>query len=226
VFKEFAVFQGVRGRVQGLGGLALVCVAIAAGCASSQKQAQRPRDTGPVAAAPKQEAVDLSKPGGVGQPTADEELQSLDTNGDKQPDVFRFVVKGTTNKDGMGGKLVRKEIDLNHDGRIDIWKWFSADGVVERETFDLDFDQHIDVIAYYEKGVVVRKEAFHGGERPDTFKYYEKGRLVRVERDRLANDGKVDTWEYYEGDAIDRIGEDLDADGNVDNWIKRAQASK
>ena len=33
-------------------------------------------------------------------------------------------------------------------------------------------------------------------------------------------DGKVDNWEYWEGGQVDRIGDDLDGDGNVDRWTK------
>jgi hypothetical protein len=36
--------------------------------------------------------------------------------------------------------------------------------------------------------------------------------------------GKVDYWEYWENGAIDRIGEDLDGDGQVDRWTKGGEA--
>ena len=39
----------------------------------------------------------------------------------------------------------------------------------------------------------------------------------RVETDRNG-DGRVDTWEYYEGGKLDRIGTDNDGDGIVDKW--------
>ena len=47
--------------------------------------------------------------------------------------------------------------------------------------------------------------------------------LVRKERD-TDGDGRVDYWEYWEGDKIDRIGIDTNGDGRVDVW-KRAQAA-
>ncbi len=37
--------------------------------------------------------------------------------------------------------------------------------------------------------------------------------------------GKVDYWEYWENGVIDRIGEDLDGDGQVDRWTKGAEAT-
>lgn len=177
-----------------------------------------------------------------GTPGPDEDVQEIDFNNDAHPDVYKFYAKGTAPKDpnanaGSGGdangQLLRKETDLNRDGRIDLWNWYGRDGVIERQQYDLDFDNRIDVVVFYEKGVVVRKELYHGfADRPDTFKYYEKGKLQRVERDRFLNtgaegqDGRVDTWEYWEGDQIDRIGEDKNGDGNVDLWIKKGAPQK
>ena len=43
--------------------------------------------------------------------------------------------------------------------------------------------------------------------------------IARKERDNNG-DGRVDYWEYWEGEAVDRIGEDLDGDGQVDRWTK------
>ena len=68
----------------------------------------------------------------------------------------------------------------------------------------------------------------NGDKKPDVWTYtveakgpdgktYEK--LVRKELD-INWDGKVDYWEYWEGDQVDRVGEDLDGDGNVDKWTK------
>ena len=37
-------------------------------------------------------------------------------------------------------------------------------------------------------------------------------------------DGKLDTWEYFEKDTLDRIGRDTDADGKVDVWERAAPA--
>ena len=59
-----------------------------------------------------------------------------------------------------------------------------------------------------------------GDGRIDTWNYYDGAeKLVRKERD-VKGSGKVDYWEYWEGGAIDRIGEDLDGDGAVDRWTK------
>jgi antitoxin component YwqK of YwqJK toxin-antitoxin module len=160
---------------------------------------------------------------------AGEEVVSVDSNGDGKPDVFKFYPKGKVpadpNKPDVGSGLLRKEADLNTDGKIDVWAWYNADGTKLREAFDLDYDSKVDLIVFYEKQQVIRKEIYTAGcERPSAFKYYEKGKLARVERDRKCS-GRIDTWEYWDGDHVDRVGEDNDGDGNVDRWLKPGKKS-
>jgi len=218
--------------------LLVACLAVAVGGCSlfGPKTAPAAGTTGAAAApgadpAAAREDVSASADATVEtHPGADEEVVQLDINNDKKPDVYKFYPKGQVPKDdGSGGDAappLRKAVDLNGDGRIDLWTWFNRDASIQKQAFDLDFDGRIDELVYYEKGAVVRKELFHSfGDKPDTFKFYEKGKLVRVERDR-SNDGRIDTWEYWEGEAIDRIGEDTNGDGNVDKWIKKRQAAQ
>jgi hypothetical protein len=163
----------------------------------------------------------------AGKPATNEDVLSFDVNGDKKPDLFRFYEKGKLPTDPSrpetGGPVVRKEVDLNGDGKIDMWTWFAPDGARTKESLDLDYDGKIDETVIYEKNIRVRVEGFTSGrDRADTFKYYEKSKLVRIERDRN-NDGQIDCWEYWENETVDRIGEDNDYDGNVDQWVKPQQ---
>lgn len=197
---------------------ALAVVGAMTACASTREQA-------PGVGQPADPGSEVAKPGGFSRPEPGQGITEVDTNGDQRTDLVK-IWSGPPNavppnEDGTPGvALLRKEVDLNHDGKVDVWSTYGPDGDVTRQAYDLDFDGRIDVIAHYEKGVVVRKEVFQSsGDEPDTFKYYEKGLLQRVERDRNG-DGRIDTWEYWEGEQIDRIGEDLDGDGNVDKWIK------
>lgn len=190
----------------------VACVCVCA-CAST-REAQGPSDS------------DLpgknASPGRFSSPLPDETLIELDTNGDGRADVLQFwsAPPGSTLKDAPPPRLLRKEVDLNFDGLVDVWSHYGADGQLVRQTFDLDFDGRPDVTAHYEKGVIVKKEVFHSfGDRPDTFKYYERGKLTRIERD-TTGDGRIDTWEYWDGDTVDRVGQDVDGDGNVDKWLK------
>lgn len=149
-----------------------------------------------------------------------EKVTEYDLNGDKKPDVWSYSI---TAKDAGGkdvDRLVRKELDLNWDGKVDISRIYDEREQIVQEALDMDFDGKVDQVNFYEKGVIVRKERdMLAAGRPTSWLFFEKGRLVRKEKD-TNNDGKVDYWEYWEGDQVDRVGEDLDGDGNVDKWTK------
>jgi hypothetical protein len=198
--------------------LPVVAVAMAVACATAPVK-QTSDDAHPTDPAKQPEKKALA-----GVPGPDEDMLTIDSNGDGKADVFKYYPKGKIptdpNKPETGGPLLRAERDLNGDNRIDVWTWYNSDGTKQKESFDLDFDGKVDLIVYYEKNLVVKKEYYSSGrEKADVYKYYDKGRLVRVERDRKGN-GKIDSWEYWDGDQIDRIGEDNDGDGTVDRWIK------
>jgi len=196
-----------------------IVAGLLAACSSS-KSAQRADGTGngPATGDRLEEKI-------VQQRQANEKVTEFDLNHDKKPDVweYRVTVKDENGKDV--DRLVRKELDINWDGRVDIVRYYNDREEVVKEALDLDFDGKIDQINYYEKGVIVKKERdldFNG--RPDLWIYYEKGHIVRKERDTKGT-GKVDYWEYWENDKVDRIGEDLDGDGVVDRWIKNPNST-
>jgi hypothetical protein len=151
---------------------------------------------------------------------AEEKVVQYDLNRDGKPDVWEYYV---TIKDADGhpvDHLVRKEMDLNFDGKVDAVYWYDDKGEKVREQLDLDFDGKVDETIYFEKGQVVRKERdLNGDGKVDTWLFYEHGQLVRKERDTKGT-GRVDYWEFWENGQIDRIGEDLDGDGNVDRWTR------
>ena len=149
-----------------------------------------------------------------------EKVTEFDLNHDKRPDVWSYTVPAKTEDGKDYDRLIRKELDINWDGKVDITRTYDEHEQMEREALDLDFDGKIDQINYYEKGVLVRKERdLDYNSKPDLWIYFEKGKIVRKERD-TNNDGKVDYWEYWEGDQVDRVGEDIDGDGTVDRWTK------
>jgi hypothetical protein len=167
------------------------------------------------------------RPSAAGQPAAlvppgfdhapDETVTALDLSHRGRPDVWKY-----TRKDASGKELLlRKEKDLNGDGKIDTWERYEADGALSRVVYDLDFDGKPDVTLFFEKDQLVRKELSFGFDGvPHAFAYYEKGKLVRKERD-TNGDGQVDYWEYWENGEVDRIGVDDDGDGQVDRWEAR-----
>jgi hypothetical protein len=179
-------------------------LALLAACASRQK-----RTTGE------------SSFGAINQPKREvEKVTEFDLNHDQFPDVWSFNVedKGPDGKPVM--RLVRKELDINWDRKVDITRFYEDKDAVSREAMDLDFDGKVDQVNFYEKGLIVRKERdLDSNNQPDLWIYFEKGKIARKERDSNA-DAKVDYWEYWEADAVDRIGEDLNGDGVVDRWTK------
>lgn len=152
--------------------------------------------------------------------SGNEKVTEFDLNGDKKPDVWTYTVM-VAGPDGKEvERVVRKELDLNWDGKVDISRQYDEREQISREALDLDFDGKVDQVIYYEKGIVVRKERDLSSQgKPSLWLFYEKGQLARKERD-TNGDGKVDYWEFWENGQVDRVGEDLDGDGNVDKWTK------
>ncbi|MEK6606064.1 MAG: hypothetical protein AABZ30_00215, partial [Myxococcota bacterium] len=144
-------------------------------------------------------------------------IVKMDLNKDKNADVFKMFA--TRKEDGQNVEFLScKEVDINFDGRKDVWFYYGDNGERTREEMDLDFDGKIDLVTYRTAEKVVRQELdtdFDG--KADIWRHFEGEKIARLERDSDRN-GSIDYWEYYEGGAIDRVGYDLDNDGKVDRW--------
>jgi hypothetical protein len=146
------------------------------------------------------------------------QIVTADTNLDKKPDVWKFFT--TAQQGGQSVSVLScKQVDLNHDGKIDVVQYYDENGnQMTLEEADLDFDGQFDVTIYYVNGKKVRKEEDTNlDKRPDVWTYYEDDKIVRIERDTDYN-GKVDEWQYYEGGKLDRIGYDTTGTGRLDRW--------
>jgi hypothetical protein len=150
---------------------------------------------------------------------------SADTNGDGKPDVVKLftVVQ-------QGGQKVQqlacRQVDLNHDGKMDIIYSYGPGGMLMTEDFDLDFDGKFDERVYYQEGKKVRMERDMDGDgKPDYVEFYEGGKLVRIERD-TNGDGKPEEWQYYENGRLDRIGMDTTGSGRADKWERNPEAAE
>lgn len=158
---------------------------------------------------------------------AGEIVKKFDLNKDKRADLWRVYVRKGPKK---SLNLVRVEIDLDANGKIDVRRFYK-NNLKTRVEFDLDFDGRFDVIHFFDSNQNLYKKAYfmrsRNPRRPDLLKYYEvvgkkktkKIVLVRKERDDNL-DGRVDYWEYWENGSLDRIGRDTDFDGSVDVWEK------
>ena len=146
------------------------------------------------------------------------ELKQYDVNKDKKPDIINVFKKVPNEKGGHDLLISVKMMDLNHDSRIDVWRYFNEEtGAVVKEELDLDFDNNVDRIDYYIGGVVRRSEFdFQFDVKPDIIKSYdEAGQIIAIEFDQNG-DGIIDYWEYYRNGVIERIEKDTNKDGKPD----------
>ena len=142
-------------------------------------------------------------------------MQEIDLDNNQQPDVFN-VFRERTNAARL---LVRKEVDLNFDGRVDISTFFTDDGKIDHEELDTDFDGKVDRIDHYQANLRVMCEIDNNTDGTfDIFNYYEGNppKITRKERDS-DHDGRVDTWERYDDNGkVTKTGVDVDGDGKMD----------
>lgn len=143
--------------------------------------------------------------------------ESLDTSGDNVSDVrkvYRVEGKGKNTQK----IIVCRELDLNHDGRKDIFRFFSEEGRPQRELLDNNFDGNIDSISYFENGRMVKQETDRNGDgKADQTRHFVHGTLLRVDRDDN-NDGEIDVWEHWDQGRLVRIGYDVNNDKVADFW--------
>ncbi len=195
--------------------LALSLAGLTAGCASDSGSTSPGED------------ITMDKPRVTTSKEGDLVVKRFDLDKNGQADVIKYFerFKSPDNPDVTKERIVRKEIDLNGDGTVDITRYYDDEGTAQRETVDLNLDGTIDATNYYDNGKLARKEV-HGkdGESVIATRFYIGGKLQRVERDRN-DDGKVDLWEYYENENLQRIGRDLNGDQKIDRWINRGPES-
>jgi hypothetical protein len=186
-----------------------LAVLVPVACASSQSQG--PKGGG----GPEGPKVDMARCDQSGK-----RVQNMDTNGDGKPDVWKLYQVQKQNGQDVE-VLTCKQVDLNHDGKVDELVIFNDGGNRQMEKFDLDFDGKFDVTVFYEGGHRVREELDTNYDgKPDVWKFYEGDKLVRMELDRDHN-GRVDQWEYFEGGHLDRIGYDESGSGQVERWDRQ-----
>ena len=215
--------------------LAVGCVAVLSACGGSQA------DTKPApVAAPEPTEAERNAATQPSQTESDANgaIERIDVNGDHKPDVFKFYrnveVPGATPDAPKVIKraLVRKELDVNFDQRIDIVEYYEGEPGKEqkvKEEFDLDFDGRVDETRHYKDGNLTLIELDLGFDgKTDTWSYYqltqnEEGKPVNrlVERRRDTNgDGVVDVWEYYTKGVLVKIGTDSNGDGTPDVFVR------
>jgi antitoxin component YwqK of YwqJK toxin-antitoxin module len=136
---------------------------------------------------------------------------SLDADRDGAPEEVRY-------HDEKTGVILRKEEDRDYDGRIDTWVRYDAGLVVEIDR-DTDGDGTLDEWQSYGRdGRMARREVDRNGDGTrDAFFDYQAGSLVE-ERHDGNSDGKLDRVVHYAERKITHTEEDLDNDGRMDTW--------
>jgi hypothetical protein len=144
-------------------------------------------------------------------------IEKADINGDGRADMVRYFVEGKAGTEQASNKtLIRAELDLNFDGKIDKKNFYNPDtGTLEKTELNWDFDDNVDMINFYDADGKIEAQKidrdFDG--RFDVLKRYKIGLLYSRQIDS-DSDGKMDLWEYFtKKGKVYRIGKDLDGDG-------------
>jgi len=124
-------------------------------------------------------------------------LVEVDFNEDGAIDVRNYYVTRET-----GRILIKKETDLNLDGRVDVLTEYDEAGAITRESMDGDFDGTFEWFDTYRGGQRVLAEIdtnFDG--KIDVKNHYAEGHVTRKERD-TNGDGDMDFWETFDAQGV------------------------
>ena len=149
-------------------------------------------------------------------------VRMFDIDGDDQPDVTKTFkeVEDPEDPTTTRSRIIKKEVDVNSDGKINMRRTYNEFGQLMLEEVDTDLDGDIDVVNHIDNGNLIQKDLVEADGKISTRRYYYDGALQRVETD-TNGDEKVDYWEFYEGGVLDRIGRDLNGDQRADTWQRR-----
>ena len=122
-------------------------------------------------------------------------LQTLtaDANKNGKPDTVSYM---------DGTRIIRIELDLDENGKVERWDFYKAGGELEKVGLSRLNDGVMDAQAFYEPaGVLARMEiSTQADGRFDRVEFYQQGALVRSADDTNA-DGRADKWDDYRSEA-------------------------
>ncbi len=161
--------------------------------------------------------------------------QVFDMNRDGNVDLWKFYAyKKMSDTEGDGDLLIiRKEVDLNFDGRVDRIMYYNQKENLTHEEIDTNFDGVIDRIHYYDNGMIIRTEFYQkeknrvmiDGENnpevnPDFVRYFRQGVLTREETDEGC-DGYRELITLFNAEGnIAQVGYDDNDDGVIERWVR------
>src|SRR5262249_42457579 len=132
--------------------LAIALVLCGACAENEKKDTNTAANSGGPSNAPAAANVDKSR-----CDTSGKKVVEIDVNGDKRADVWKVYAKSVENG-AQVDVLTCKEVDLNFDGKKDMWVYYDNTGNITLEEFDLDFDGKTDLWTYRQNGKIVRQE--------------------------------------------------------------------
>jgi hypothetical protein len=138
-------------------------------------------------------------------------LLKYDSDGDGKIDTVSYM---------DGARMVKVEIDKDEDGKVDRWEYYGPDQKIEKIGFSRAGDGKEDAWSYVDPaGGVVRIEIStrHDGT-VSRIEHYQLNALVAAEED-ADGDGRVDTWEAYDGDRLSSIAYDTQHRGVPDRRL-------
>ena len=97
-----------------------------------------------------------------------------------------------------GARIVRVELDLTENGKVDRWDFYKEDRSLEKVGFSKADDGVLDAVAFYDRASqLARMEISTARDgRFNRVEYYTAGVLIRSEED-TNGDGRADKWETY-----------------------------
>lgn len=139
-------------------------------------------------------ACSSSEGGRTTTPSYDPETGRLvtlttDTNGNGVPDTTSYM---------DGARIVRIELDLDENGQVERWDFYTPDGTLEKVGLSHGNDGVMDAQAFYGPAAeLVRMEISTGRNGVfDRVEHYQAGRLTRS-ADDTNGDGTADKWDAY-----------------------------
>jgi hypothetical protein len=101
-----------------------------------------------------------------------------------------------------GSRILRSEVDVNEDGRVDRWEYWSDRHTLTMVGTSSRPEGVEDVWTFPEAGGEIRVDRAERQERHATRReFYRSGALVRAEEDTNL-DGRVDKWEAFDAGRL------------------------
>ena len=156
-------------------------------------------------------------------------LAGVCVHGCSDPDRARLEATTKPTYDKATGQLQELTFDSNRNGRIDTWTEMDGNRPL-RSRLDTNEDGTVDRWEYYDAAGTLVKVGFSrkAASQPDAWAYSTpEGRLDRIESSSLADDARIDRWEFYDASGVpgadgtsplSRVEEDTNHDGLRDKW--------